>query len=546
MQMNVADEITASLRDAIGRGGFPAPDHITLIRPDDDARGDYASNVGFLLAKTARRKPLEIAAEIAKHFSGPAAAEAAAPGFINFTITRERLLRNLEEMEDPRWGRNESGSGQKINLEYVSANPTGPLHVGHGRGAVIGDVIARLLTTSGYEVTREYYVNDVGRQIEVLGESVLHLARGDDAYPLTYTGESLERIAREYAGPRDDVNAAADFAAERLLKEIFADLARLNITFDSIVTESSLHPAIPKLIETYRERGLLYDASEAQQTEQIRRADSKAAIHRDKMEGGTFLRTTQFGDETDRVILRADGRPTYFTADIVYHAEKFRRGCDRAINIWGADHGGHVRRMQAALTAAGAPAEKLDVVLCQIVRLIRGGLEVKMSKRSGNLVSLAELIDEVGADAARFFYLMRGPNSQLDFDLDLAVKSSADNPVFYCQYAHARTCSLLEKGGAFRAPGLDELSHPIEIEIMRALARLPEAVRGIATRFEAHQLPERAIELAGILHKYQTAGKVDGAIRIIDSPARLYLIDRVRRALRFLFELMGVSAPGQM
>lgn len=560
---NVCDEILVSLREAVQSSGAEFPSNHSLSRPEEHI-ADFSSNVAFVLAKQLRRKPLEVAEEIAGKFRGPAKIAAAAPGFINFTVSEERLLQNLQDVSRDDWGHNRSGYKNekpvRVNVEYCSANPTGPLHVGHGRGAVLGDAISRLLAISGYSVTREYYLNDVGKQIELLGESVLHFvhrSKAENPYKLTYGGAVLEEVAAGYTGAPDDPAAASQYALEKLFDRILDDLRRLEVTFDSTVRESSLASKIPGLIDEMKKRGLLYEAAEPEGAEpQKRRAESKAAVHKDKMEGGTFLRTSRFGDEIDRIILRANGAPTYFTSDVLYHEEKFTRGFERAINVWGADHGGHVKRMKAALTGLGLPADALDVVLVQIVRLIKGGVEVKMSKRSGEVVALSELIDEVGPDAARFFFLMRSPNSQLDFDLDLAVKQSADNPVFYCQYAHARTCRLLEKGReagiVIAPPSPGVLVHPAEIEILRKLARLPESIRAVVDRLDVHRIPELAIELAQSLHRYQTAGKQDDALRIIvsDRPdlsgARLFMIERVGMALRFLFGLMGVRAPERM
>ncbi|MEK8022741.1 MAG: arginine--tRNA ligase, partial [Candidatus Hydrogenedentota bacterium] len=314
---------------------------------------------------------------------------------------------------------------------------------------------------------------------------------------------------------------------------------------------------IPGLMTELRGKNLVYEAEEAEGTgEQVRREGSKAAQHREDMQGGSFLRTSRFGDETDRIILRANGAFTYFTTDIAYHREKYRRGYARIINIWGADHGGHVKRMKAAMDALGLAPDKLDVVLCQMVRLIRNGQEVKMSKRTGQTVSLAELTEEVGSDAVRFFFLSRSPNSQLDFDLDLAVKQSSDNPVFYCQYAHARTCQLLSKGAEHgltpSAEHLDRLDHESEIEIMRKLIVLPETLRAAALRLEPHRVPEAAMDLAQTLHRYQTRGKSEDTLRIVrpedpaTTTARLFLVERVGRAMKVLFGLMGISAPERM
>jgi arginyl-tRNA synthetase len=567
---NVVDEIGRSLREALN--GLVSPDSLPALsfgRPADPAHGDLSSNAAFLLSKSLKKSPLDIARDVAARFSGIADAQAAAPGFLNFIIHRDRLLENLIEIGDDAWSHSSAGAGKTVDVEYVSANPTGPLHVGHGRGAVIGDAIARLLAHCGWKVTREYYLNDVGRQIELLGESVLAAARkakglDDGGWTATYPVDDVAAawVAEGNAVPAraespGAAHGAAAFAKKRLFDEILRLLSRLNIGFDVVVEESTLHDAIPALIADLRSRDMLYEAAEAEgDAEKKRRADSKAAQHAAKMEGGTFLRTSRFGDETDRIILRATGAPTYFTADIVYHRKKFERGFQRLINIWGADHGGHVKRLQAALDAVGLPGDSLEVILCQMVRLLKGGVEFKMSKRSGNVVTLEELIDEAGPDAVRFFFLARSPNSQFDFDLDLAVKQSADNPVFYCQYAHARTRQLVargrEEGLAPSVDHLSELIHPAEVEILRRLILLPDLIRTAALKLEPHRLAEAAIDLAHSLHRYQTAGKEDDALRIVrkDAPevssARLFLVDRVGCAMKRLLTLMGVSAPERM
>ncbi len=581
----IADEILDGLRDAVRvvAPDAPATLALTLGPPSDAQHGDYAANAAFLLAKSLRRPPLAVAEDLAANFRGPADVSAAAPGFLNFRIHPARLCQFLVAMGDDGWSRSRAGAGERVNVEYVSANPTGPLHVGHGRGAVIGDTLVRLMAHAGFEVVREYYVNDVGGQVERLGESLLAQARlqqGSDegGYEVSYPvpDEAAAWLAQgggtAARGDAALVQAAAAFAKERLLARIMDDLRRLGITFDVVTHESSLAPRIPALIETLRASGMLYEAAEAEgSVEVVRRADSKAAQHRGAMEGGTFLRTSRFGDETDRVILRANGSPTYFTSDIVYHLEKAERGFQRLINVWGADHGGHVKRLVAALEAAAGPdgpGGRLEVVLCQMVRLVRGGVEVKMSKRAGTAISLQDLVEEVGRDAVRFFFLLRSPHAQFDFDLDLAVKQSADNPVFYVQYAHARTRQLLAKGaehglapewGRSRDARVETtrveelLTDPAELAIIRLLARLPTSIRAAALARETHRLPALAMELAQTLHQYQTQGKARDDLRIVrpDEPeitrARLFLIERTGRALKVLLEdLMGVNAPERM
>ncbi|OIO28199.1 MAG: arginine--tRNA ligase [Candidatus Hydrogenedentes bacterium CG07_land_8_20_14_0_80_42_17] len=566
---NICAEISDSLSECI-RSIYPHIEEFNsppVSQISDSTFGDYMSNIAFLLSKILKQKPIDIANKIAKEFKGNADAEPANPGFINFKIKRERLCENLEETRVSSWSSSNIGAGTKVNIEFVSANPTGDLHIGHGRGAVIGDTLARLFANAGFSVTREYYVNDIGKQIDALGESLLsaiHKKNGiESPYSATY---KVEELVDEYLNlnkepsserNREDICRAADFAKERLLSKIMKLLKRLDISFDSVVRESSFIGAIPDLINELKKKDLIYEADEPEiEKEKKRRADSKSAIHRDSMEGGTFLRTGKFGDETDRIILRRSGAATYFTTDIIYHRDKLFRGYERLVNVWGADHAGHVIRLKAAMKALSLPAEKLEVVLCQMVRLIRGGTEVKMSKRAGTVVLLEELIDEVGGDPVRFFFLSRSASAQFDFDLDLAVKKSSDNPVFYCQYAHARTCQLLANG---RENGIEPsnknlhlLKDETELEIMRKLIAIPDSVQTAAIKLEPHRLVEISTSLSESLHRYQTAGKENSDLRVVTSDkkelssARLYLVESVGYALRKLFGLMGINAPEKM
>lgn len=541
-----------------------------LSRPTDASHGDLATNLPFKLAKEFRRKPLDIAGDLANKFVGPATAKPAAPGFVNFTLDSEFLINQLTRVGGETWGTNTLGEGKRVNLEYVSANPTGPLHVGHGRGAVIGDVAARLLTNAGYDVTREYYLNDEGGQIEALGASLLSSARiqsgeDDGGYERGYKGDYIDELAKTYLeagmpiskkGDAAVLESASDFASKKLLEDILDDLKKLDITFDHVQSEKAIHPRIESVISRYREKDLLYEADRALGSEnKKRRGDSQAALHSEGMEGGTFLRTSKFGDDDDRIILRKDGRSTYFTADIAYHLDKIDRKFDWLIDFWGADHGGHVKRLKAALDALDTKID-FDVLLCQMVKLKRGDEEIKMSKRSGDMITLSEVTEEVGADAVRFFFLMRAHTAQMDFDLQLAVEKSSDNPVYYCQYAYARTRQLLAKGKEFglepSSENLDVLTDQTELDIMRSLVQLPEFVRAAASRIEVHRLPEAAMELAGMLHRYQTSGKLNENLRIVraDEPkissARLYLIGKVGDTMKWILDLMGVSAPERM
>lgn len=548
-----------------------AGDDRLVSRPSDASHGDFSSNAALRFAKILKRKPMEVASEIGSRLSGDYAISVASPGFVNITLSHDDLKLNLSRIDNGAWCESADGRGKRVNIEFVSANPTGPLHVGHGRGAVIGDVLGRILSNAGYQVVREYYVNDVGKQIVLLGESVLRAARlkserDDGGYVEGYAGAYIQDVARLYlaAGlPIDrkphpaSIDSACRFAGDRLLAAILETLSAMGVSFDLVTREESVHAAIPALVAELRGKGFLYEAREPETSDDgVRREGSKAAQHAADMKGGTFLRTMLHGDETDRVILRENGEPTYFAADIAYHLEKFRRTGGRLIDVWGADHASHVVRMKAAVSAFGINPDDLEVVLCQMVRLKRGGVEVKMSKRSGEMIMLSELIGEVGPDAARFFFLMRSPNSQCDFDLDLAVKRSSENPVFYCQYAHARTRQLLAKGAehglAPSSGAAARLTAPEEIEIMRLLVHLPEILRTTALMREVHRLPAASMELAGVFHRYQTAGKEKDDLRIVrpeepeTSSARLYLVEKVGLAMKTMLGLMGVSAPERM
>jgi arginyl-tRNA synthetase len=561
---NICDELGVALRRAALLVAPPEIiDSLTIpvARAVDETRGDFQSNLALQLARPLKQKPIEIAESLVARLEGPFESSAAAPGFINFRIAASKFHENLRATATDGWSRSATGGGRRVNIEYVSANPTGELHVGHGRGAVLGDTIARLLGHCGFDVTREYYLNNVGKQVEALGESLLAAAgrlRPDGSswsatYPVAAAAEAFAAAHPASATPDEAARFAMDFYLGRIM-ELLADLS---IRFDAVTPEAGLLVGVAGLIEELRGRDLLYEATEAEgEGERVRRADSKAARHQEAMEGGTFLRTSRFGDETDRIILRAGGAPTYFTSDILYHREKFRRGFDRLINVWGADHGGHVARLRAALEALGQPAERLEVVLCQMVRLIRDGAEFKMSKRSGNLVTLRELVEEAGADAVRFFFLLRASDSQFDFDLDLAKSRTTENPVYYCQYAHARTCRILEKAReATLAPGeaqLELLTADPERRILMELIALPETIRSAAVRLEPHRLASAAMNLARVFHSYQTLGKADQELRVIraDRPelsaARLRLVQGVGAAMKKLLELMGVSAPERM
>ena len=428
--------------------------------PRDPQFGDLASTVALGLAREERRAPRAIAETIVAHIEDPdgilSATEIAGPGYLNFRFSPRFWRECLVETERPDYGKAALGGGRRVLVEFVSTNPTGPLHVGHGRGAVIGDTIARLLEAAGYDVLREYYVNDAGKQIATLGRSTLARLRqvfGDDVdlpedgypgeYLLDFAAQHRDELVRDIAAAlnrrppaagqeaaflrevgESAVAVCGDRAAGWLLEVIKSDMLALGVHVESFVSERAL-----------AEQGVVATAVEA-----LERRD---LIYED--EGARWFRSTRFGDEKDRVVLRSNGEPTYFSGDIGYHQHKLQRGFDELINVWGADHHGYVKRVEAAIEALGSDPKRLHVILVQMVRLTRGGEPIKMGKRTGEFVTMREVVDEVGADATRFFFLMRKGDSHLDFDLDLAKKQSAENPVFYVQYAHARICSLFRQ-----------------------------------------------------------------------------------------------------
>ncbi len=573
----------AALRDS---GGLPvdAPDQIQIERTRDKSHGDFACNIALTLAKIVGRKPRELAQEIVAGLPQSnllAKAEVAGPGFVNFFLTPtayHNVLGNILELSE-RYGRSNVGAGQRVQVEFVSANPTGPLHVGHGRGAAYGATVADLLAAVGFDVHREYYVNDAGRQMDILAASVwlrylelsgeeipfpangyrgdyvwdiaaeLHRSRGDalrhDAQTVfadlpadeggggdkeEYIDAVIER-ARKLLGPQG-YREVFDQGLNTILGDIRKDLHEFGVDYEEWYSERSLteSDAVDRAIERLRQAGHLYER-----------------------DGALWFRSTEFGDEKDRVVVRENGQRTYFASDIAYHADKLERGFDRVIDVWGADHHGYVPRVRAAMRALGDDDGKLDVLLVQFAILYRGGEKAQMSTRSGEFVTLRELRDEVGNDAARFFYVMRKCEQHLDFDLDLAKSQSADNPVYYIQYAHARVCSVLrqlqDKGLSRNVErgqrNLHLLGESHELDLMTTLSRFPEVVEAAALNHEPHQLAHYLRGLANDFHTYYNAHQFlvdDDALR----DARLNLIVAVRQVIANGLGLLGVSAPESM
>jgi arginyl-tRNA synthetase len=581
LQELVAAALEALRRDGVLQGDLPA---FQIDRTKDRRFGDFAANAAMLLAKPARKNPRELAALIVERLPASpkvAKVEIAGPGFINFHLTADAFRAVVAEVvaAGDGYGRSKIGANKRVQVEFVSANPTGPLHVGHGRGAAYGATVADLLEAVGFDVHREYYVNDAGRQMDILGTSVwlryLELCgepfafpsngyKGDYVFDIAASlhredGEKFRKSAAElFAGVPADAPAGGDkeehidaliARAKALLgavdyRRVF-DLG-LNTILDDI--RQDLGEFGVGYQEWYSERALVESGKVDTAIERL-----KASGHVYEQEGALWFRSTDYGDEKDRVVVRDNGVKTYFASDIAYHMEKLERGFERVIDVWGADHHGYVPRVKAALKAMGDDPDKLDVLLVQFAILYRGGERAQMSTRSGEFVTLRELRGEVGNDAARFFYVMRKCEQHMDFDLDLAKSQSADNPVFYVQYAHARVCSVMrqldEKGlGHDRANGLahlDLLAETHEQALLQSLSRYPEVVEAAALLHEPHQLAHFVRELANEFHTYYNAHQFlvdDADLR----DARLALIGAVRQVLANGLRLLGVTAPESM
>ena len=506
---------------------------IILEQPNQRAHGNWATNLAMVLTKQVKRPPREIAELLKSRFQDKSGlvqkVEIAGPGFLNFYLAplwRAKAVAEIlaKEME---FGNSNLGSGQKVLLEFVSANPTGPLHVGHGRGAAVGSALATILAAAGYDVTCEFYLNDAGNQIEKFAESLevrYRQALGQEVEMPEdgYHGKDLVELMEDLASQKQDQllslpenqlrEALVEYALPIKVDAIKRDLEAFGVHFDSWFSESVLHPeAIEGAVEQLKDFGSLYE-----------------------QDGALWLRSSAFGDDKDRVVIRDNGVPTYLAADIAYHKDKYTRGFDRLINIWGADHHGYIARIKAAVQALGYDPEKLAIIIVQMVNLFRAGQAVTMSKRTGELVTLAEIVEEVGRDSARFFFLMRSSESQLDFDLDLAKEQSDRNPVFYVQYAHARICSILrtaeEQGIEIPLPDeglLATLTSPEEELLMEKLAELPIVVWEAAERMEPHKLAHYAQELAGQFHLFYNRCRVLGAEEELQA-ARLLLISATR------------------
>ncbi len=575
------DCLRTSLRALIAEGSLPAEADIEpkIERTRDNTHGDYATNLALGLAKIAGAKPRDLAAQIVAAMALPefvGKCEIAGPGFINFHVSGNRwaeVLRGILQQAQS-YGCNTVDQAQRIHLEYVSANPTGPLHVGHGRGAAYGASLARILEAVGHEVHREYYVNDMGRQMDILALSVWLRAAEQAGHPVqfpdnAYQGEYVRDIAQLAAGESPE-----QFATAPMIDAIFHEVADPEARLDTLIGQARkqlgadgfnrlLNCALRSVIEDIRadlaEFGVHYDLWFSERSlgesgriqEEMDRLQAAGLTY--EKEGATWFRATQFGDEKDRVLRRENGLTTYFASDVAYHLDKYERGYDRLINIWGADHHGYIPRVRSALQALHLDESRLQVQLVQFANLFRGGQKIQMSTRSGSFVTLRELRAEVGRDAARFYYVMRKADQHMDFDLDLAVSQSKDNPVYYVQYAHARVCRMLEKLAETDAKWdveqamehLDLLTEDQEQEILGRLEAWPDVLSKAADQCAPHTVATYLRELAGQFHLYYNSHRV----LVDEQPLRLARVGLslgVRQVIANGLELLGVSAPERM
>ncbi|MEI3597297.1 MULTISPECIES: arginine--tRNA ligase [unclassified Oceanobacillus] len=556
--MNVLEQTEQKLKqeisEAVLKSGLASAEElpeIILEKPKDKSHGDFATNIAMQLARIAKKAPRQIADEIVKVINETEASiekiEIAGPGFINFFMKNDLLEQIIPTIlrEQDNYGKSDAGKGKRIQVEFVSVNPTGDLHLGHARGAAYGDVLSSLLAAAGYNVEREYYINDAGSQIDKLGFSV-------EARYLQELGEDVEMPEDGYHGQviidmakaivAEDGNKwleksheerfeyMKEYGLKASLRNIERDLKDFHVEFDNWFSERTLYEddQIPNAVQQLKESGYIYEK-----------------------DGATWFKTMEFGDDKDRVIIKQDGNYTYLTPDIAYHKNKLDRGFDKLINVWGSDHHGYVARMNAAIQALGYPADKLEVKIIQMVNLFEGGEKVRMSKRTGKAVSLRELMEEVGIDATRYFFVARSNDSQLDFDIDLARSQSNENPVYYVQYAHARICTMLSQA---ETRGFDvngkfdfaELTSEKEQELLMKIGSFPQTVADAAEKHAPQRVTNYVFELASLLHSFYNAEKVLDADAPERTTARIALMKAVRITIANALNLIGVTAPEKM
>ncbi|CAI6323674.1 Arginine--tRNA ligase [Bacillus subtilis] len=556
--MNIVEQMKDVLKEeikaAVLKAGLAEESQIpnvVLETPKDKTHGDYSTNMAMQLARVAKKAPRQIAEEIVAHFDkGKASIEKldiAGPGFINFYMNNQYLTKLIPSVLEAgeAYGETNIGNGERVQVEFVSANPTGDLHLGHARGAAVGDSLCNVLSKAGYDVSREYYINDAGNQINNLALSVevryfealgLEKPMPEDGY----RGEDIiaigKRLAEEY-GDRfvneEESERLAFFREYGLkyeLEKLRKDLENFRVPFDVWYSETSLYQngKIDKALEALREKGHVYEE-----------------------DGATWFRSTTFGDDKDRVLIKKDGTYTYLLPDIAYHKDKLDRGFDKLINVWGADHHGYIPRMKAAIEALGYEKGTLEVEIIQLVHLYKNGEKMKMSKRTGKAVTMRDLIEEVGLDAVRYFFAMRSADTHMDFDLDLAVSTSNENPVYYAQYAHARICSMLRQGeeqGLKPAADLDfsHIQSEKEYDLLKTIGGFPEAVAEAAEKRIPHRVTNYIYDLASALHSFYNAEKVIDPENEEKSRARLALMKATQITLNNALQLIGVSAPEKM
>ncbi len=549
--------VEEALREIVSGWGWEWPKKAVLEIPKDDRHGDLATNLALVSSKQAGKPPRSVAEDLCRaleeKLSGMFKVDIAGPGFINLTFVPsfwQQVVLDVER-EGMAFGSSKEGAGRRIIVEYVSANPTGPLHIGHGRGAAVGDSLTRLLRFAGYEVSTEYYINDAGRQMRLLGDSVFlrirELCHMPVVYPENpkdwYRGDYIRDIAgemlKEYPSlvelPEAEAkNLCYEYACATILAGIREDLKKFRVEHQTWFSEKTLVDGgkVEKVLADLRARGLVYDE-----------------------ENAVWLATKQFGDDKDRVLRKSDGYLTYFASDIAYHAQKFERGFEECIDIWGADHHGYIPRMKVAVSCMGRDPEKdFRVVLIQMVNLMRGGEPVAMSTRAGEFVTLREVLNEVGTDAARFMFLSRKSDSPLDFDLDLIKRRNMENPVYYVQYAHARVAALLrravERGivlpSRCKAEDLSCLIAPEDVTLLREVDRFRKVVKEAAQSRAAHPISFYLMELAGRLHGYYTRNPILSGEDVALMKARLALLRAVSTVIATGLDLLGVSAPESM
>ncbi len=527
----------------------------TIEVPKDKGNGDYAINLAMMLARAAKSNPRAIAEKIVSGIDaealGAEKVEIAGPGFINFYLDKKYLYNVISEIEKEQtaYGNVDIAEGKKVVVEFVSANPTGPMHMGNARGGALGDTLSNVLARAGWDVTKEFYINDAGAQIDKFGRSLdaryIQILKGEDAVEFPedgYQGDDIRVHAQNYIDKYGDIllekqeqerkDALVAYALPLNIGALKETLTKYGINYDVWFYESTLHNggSVSETLEKLKKSNITYEK-----------------------DGALWIKSTEFGSEKDDVLVRANGIPTYFAADIAYHRNKLEeRNFDLAINIWGADHHGHIARMKGAMEAVGISGDKLDVLVIQLVRLMRNGEIARMSKRTGKMITLADLIDEIGVDAARFFFNMRAAGSHMDFDLDLAVSQTNENPVFYVQYAHARICSIiriLEESGV-KVPAYSEIDASLlnkeeEIALLETLARLPEEISASAQSFDPSNLTHYLIDVASHFHSFYNACRVrDEEEKLMC--ARLKLIESTRIVIKNVLDILGVSAPEKM